>query len=80
MRESPRIHYLNLFSGLKLGRLKTGTTPRLYSSSLNYDVMTPQPGDRIFFFLFRTEDSGRHLNQMDCYLTNTNPITHQLVG
>ena len=66
--------------GLKLGRLKTGTTPRLCSSSLNYDVMTPQPGDREFLhFSFRTEDSGRHLNQMDCYLTNTNPITHQII-
>ena len=68
------------FHGLKLGRLKTGTTPRVCAESLDYSKMSIQPGENKFLhFSFRTKDSGRHLNQRPCYLTNTNEETHQII-
>jgi tRNA uridine 5-carboxymethylaminomethyl modification enzyme len=69
---------LNL--GFKLGRLKTGTPPRICATSVDFSKMTPQPGDQEFLhFSFRTKDTGRHLNQHVCYLTNTTPITHEII-
>ena len=66
--------------GFKLGRLKTGTPPRVCSETLDYSVMSVEPGDREFLhFSFRTKDTGRHLNQVDCHLTNTNSDTHQII-
>ncbi len=67
--------------GCRLGRLKTGTTPRVCSKTLDYSKMIPQPGDnRFLHFSFRTMDTGRHLNQIDCYLTNTNESSHQIIN
>tara|TARA_A100001015_G_scaffold164843_1_gene183264 strand:+ start:2843 stop:4669 length:1827 start_codon:yes stop_codon:yes gene_type:complete len=66
--------------GFRLGRLKTGTTPRVCANTLDYSKMLPQPGDsRFLHFSFRTKDTGRHLNQMNCYLTNTNLDTHKII-
>ena len=66
--------------GFKLGRLKTGTPPRVCSESLDYSVMSVEPGDQEFLhFSFRTKDTGRHLKQVDCYLTNTNTETHRII-
>ncbi len=65
-------------AGLKLGRLKTGTTPRLLSQSIDYEAMEPQPGD---FpppgFSFR--GPGPVLEQRPCYLTYTNEKTHAII-
>ncbi len=66
--------------GFRLGRLKTGTTPRLDSRSINYDVMTPQPGDSEFLhFSFKTPYNTKYQNQALCHLTYTNPATHQII-
>lgn len=66
--------------GIRMGRLKTGTTPRVCSHSLDYSKMTPQPGDNEFLhFSFRTTYSDRHTQQTMCYLTNTNITTHQII-
>ena len=68
------------YLGFKLGRLKTGTPPRVCSETLDYSKMSNQPGDAEFLhFSFRTKNTGRHLNQIDCYLTNTNLETHQII-
>ena len=66
--------------GIRMGRLKTGTTPRLCSTSLDYSKMTVQPGDNEpLHFSFRSRENDRHKQQVDCYLTNTNKTTQEIV-
>jgi len=66
--------------GLKMGRLKTGTTPRLDANSLDFSKMVPQPGDpELLKFSFRTPNHKRYQNQVLCYLTETNPDTHRFI-
>jgi tRNA uridine 5-carboxymethylaminomethyl modification enzyme len=63
----------------RVGRLKTGTPPRLDGRSLDYTVMTVQPGDEprpVFSFLGRTQD---HPRQLPCHITATNERTHELI-
>jgi tRNA uridine 5-carboxymethylaminomethyl modification enzyme len=64
---------------LRVGRLKTGTPPRLDGRSLDYAAMTPQPGDEprpVFSFLGRR---GDHTRQVACHITATNERTHELI-
>lgn len=64
--------------GFEVGRLKTGTPPRLDKESINFDVMTPQPGDNPPVpFSFRTE--GISTPQTLCHLTYTNSATHAII-
>ena len=63
----------------RVGRLKTGTPPRLDGRSLDYSVMTPQPSDSplpVISFLGRAAD---HPRQLDCHVTATNERTHALI-
>ncbi|MGH7165774.1 MAG: tRNA uridine-5-carboxymethylaminomethyl(34) synthesis enzyme MnmG [Nitrospiraceae bacterium] len=64
--------------GFELGRLKTGTPPRLDRDTINFTAMTPQPGDDPPPpFSSRTE---RITNpQVPCHLTYTNPETHAII-
>ncbi|NBV41855.1 tRNA uridine-5-carboxymethylaminomethyl(34) synthesis enzyme MnmG [bacterium] len=65
---------------LRLGRLKTGTPPRLDSRSIDFTKMTVQPGDHQFLrFSFRTPFSDRYKNQVDCFLTRTTTATHNII-
>ncbi len=64
--------------GLTLGRLKTGTTPRLRKDSVDFSVMEEQPGDdppRPFSFLNRTVP----LAQVPCHVTYTNEAAHAAI-
>ena len=64
--------------GFKVGRLKTGTTPRLEASSLDLDGLPQQPGDehpRMFSFLNRAPV----LSQRVCWLSHTTEATHRLI-
>jgi tRNA uridine 5-carboxymethylaminomethyl modification enzyme len=65
--------------GLRLGRLKTGTPPRLRASSVDVSALTPQPGDepppRFSFF----EDAPVYNREL-CYLTRTNEETHRAIA
>ncbi|WP_147821391.1 tRNA uridine-5-carboxymethylaminomethyl(34) synthesis enzyme MnmG [Salidesulfovibrio onnuriiensis] len=64
--------------GLELGRLKTGTTPRLLKDSIDFDRMEVQPGDnppKPFSFRNRTVP----LPQLPCYMTYTNERTHEII-
>lgn len=64
--------------GFEVGRLKTGTPPRLDRDTINFGVMTPQPGDNPpTAFSHRTE----HITtpQMLCHLTYTNQDTHVII-
>ena len=68
--------------GLKVGRLKTGTCPRVDSSSIDFSVMEEQPGDALPApFSFRTdrEKFAREKEQLSCYIAYTNLDTHALI-
>ena len=62
-----------------VGRLKTGTPPRLDGRTLNYDKMTPQPGDtpRPVFSYMGTD--ANHPKQLPCYITHTTEATHAII-
>lgn len=63
----------------RVARLKTGTPPRLDGKSLDYSVMTRQPGDDpvpVFSFLGRRAE---HPPQVDCHLTQTTEATHDII-
>ena len=62
-----------------VGRLKTGTPPRLDGRTLDYGAMRPQPGDEprpVFSFMGRRED---HPAQLNCHITATNERTHEII-
>ncbi|MEE9392532.1 MAG: tRNA uridine-5-carboxymethylaminomethyl(34) synthesis enzyme MnmG [Planctomycetota bacterium] len=63
----------------RLGRLKTGTPPRLKAASLDFSVMEIQPGDaRPVRFSF--DDLSIIKDQVPCYITRTNAKTHQIIA
>ena len=65
--------------GLRLGRMKTGTPPRLLRSSIDYSCLEEQPGETpIKPFSFRTMAIERE--QISCWITATNAQTHQIIG
>ena len=65
-------------AGLELGRLKTGTTPRLLAASVDYSAMEEQPGDNPPPpFSFMTREIGQR--QVPCHITYTNAATHEAI-
>lgn len=65
-------------AGLKLGRLKTGTVPRLLGDSIDFSVMEAQHGDTPPpRFSFR--EKPELLPQKPCYITYTNERTHESI-
>ena len=64
--------------GFEVGRLKTGTPPRVNSHTVDFDAMEVQPGDEPPVpFSFSTKKIVQQ--QMPCYLTYTNEKTHQII-
>ncbi|MBM4201597.1 MAG: tRNA uridine-5-carboxymethylaminomethyl(34) synthesis enzyme MnmG, partial [Gammaproteobacteria bacterium] len=64
---------------LPVGRLKTGTPPRIDRRSVDFSVMQEQPGDEpvpVFSFIGSRDD---HPRQVPCYITRTNERTHELI-
>jgi tRNA uridine 5-carboxymethylaminomethyl modification enzyme len=65
--------------GFELGRLKTGTPPRLNRRSIDFSKMDVQPGDDpIPFFSYRTPPTF-HVEQLPCYLTYTTDKTREVI-
>ena len=65
--------------GFELGRLKTGTPPRLNRRSIDFSKMDLQPGDDpIPFFSYRTPPTF-HVEQLPCYLTYTTEKTREVI-
>lgn len=65
--------------GLPVGRLKTGTPPRIDRRSLDYSQMTEQPGDTplpVFSYLGKLSD---HPQQVSCHITHTTEATHEII-
>jgi tRNA uridine 5-carboxymethylaminomethyl modification enzyme len=66
--------------GFELGRLKTGTPPRLNRRSIDFSKMDVQPGDEsIPFFSYRTPRTF-HVEQLPCYLTSTTEKTRDVIN
>jgi tRNA uridine 5-carboxymethylaminomethyl modification enzyme len=64
---------------LPVGRLKTGTPPRIDGRSIDFSVMQEQPGDvpePVFSFLGRRDT---HPRQLPCWITHTNETTHEII-
>jgi tRNA uridine 5-carboxymethylaminomethyl modification enzyme len=64
---------------LPVGRLKTGTPPRIDGRSLDYSVMVEQPGDDpapVFSYLGSAQ---QHPRQVSCWITATNERTHDII-
>jgi tRNA uridine 5-carboxymethylaminomethyl modification enzyme len=64
---------------LPVGRLKTGTPPRLDGKTIDFSVMEVQPGDQpepVFSFMGRRE---MHPRQLPCWVTHTNERTHEII-
>ncbi|PIU82719.1 MAG: tRNA uridine-5-carboxymethylaminomethyl(34) synthesis enzyme MnmG [Elusimicrobia bacterium CG06_land_8_20_14_3_00_38_11] len=65
--------------GFELGRLKTGTPPRVNGRSIDYSKCTAQPGDEPPVpFSYFTEKITQ--SQLPCWLTYTNPKTHKIIS
>jgi len=63
--------------GIKMGRLKTGTPPRLLRSSLDFDKMEKQEADNLeYLFEFKPH---RTTTKRDCYITHTNENVHNII-
>ena len=64
---------------LKVGRLKTGTPPRINKHSIDWNALTPQPGDFPTPLLSYVSDPEDRPKQLDCYMTRTNKKTHEII-
>ena len=79
--DQPSISLGQRLKELKLpqGRLKTGTPPRIDGRTVDYSVMTVQPGDDpvpVFSFLGSV---AQHPAQLPCWITHTNERTHEII-
>jgi tRNA uridine 5-carboxymethylaminomethyl modification enzyme len=64
---------------LRVGRLKTGTPPRIDGRTIDFSKLMEQPGDQptpVFSFL---ENVAAHPAQISCYITNTSEKTHDII-
>ena len=64
---------------LGVGRLKTGTPPRIDGRSIDFSAMTAQPGDDpvpVFSYL---GSADQHPRQLPCWITHTNAATHDII-
>jgi tRNA uridine 5-carboxymethylaminomethyl modification enzyme len=79
--DPPAIRLGERLKELKLpqGRLKTGTPPRLDARTIDFAALEAQPGDDpvpVFGFL---GDPAQHPAQLPCWVTKTNPATHDII-
>ncbi|POZ63907.1 tRNA uridine-5-carboxymethylaminomethyl(34) synthesis enzyme MnmG [Chromobacterium alticapitis] len=70
-----RLRELNL----PVGRLKTGTPPRIDGRSVDFSVMEEQPGDTPEPVFSYRGNRGMHPKQLPCWITHTNERTHEII-
>lgn len=63
----------------RVGRLKTGTPPRLDSRSIDYSELAEQPGDSPVPVFSYTGSVSDHPQQISCHITHTNERTHDII-
>ena len=78
--DDPSINLAKSIENLKfsIGRLKTGTPPRLLKKSINFNNLTEQAADT-FPKPFSFINKDIHIEQISCYLTQTNKNTHKII-
>ncbi|MBC8652022.1 tRNA uridine-5-carboxymethylaminomethyl(34) synthesis enzyme MnmG [Pseudomonas sp. MTM4] len=65
---------------LRVGRLKTGTPPRIDGRSVDFSVMTEQPGDSPIPPMSFLGHAAQHPEQVSCWITHTNAKTHEIIA
>lgn len=64
---------------LRVGRLKTGTPPRIDAKSVDFSVMQKQPGDTPLPVMSFMGNTAMHPEQVNCWITQTNEQTHDII-
>ncbi|ACA89158.1 tRNA uridine-5-carboxymethylaminomethyl(34) synthesis enzyme MnmG [Shewanella woodyi] len=64
---------------IRIGRLKTGTPPRIDANTINFDLMTEQKGDTPLPVMSFIGDVSQHPKQISCFVTHTNEKTHDII-
>ncbi|MCL1143835.1 tRNA uridine-5-carboxymethylaminomethyl(34) synthesis enzyme MnmG [Shewanella gaetbuli] len=64
---------------IRVGRLKTGTPPRIDANTIDFDQMTEQKGDTPLPVMSFIGDVSQHPEQISCYITHTNEKTHDII-
>ncbi|BCV38726.1 MULTISPECIES: tRNA uridine-5-carboxymethylaminomethyl(34) synthesis enzyme MnmG [Shewanella] len=64
---------------IRVGRLKTGTPPRIDARSVDFEQMTEQQGDNPLPVMSFIGDVNQHPQQISCYITHTNEKTHEII-
>ncbi|KIO37007.1 MULTISPECIES: tRNA uridine-5-carboxymethylaminomethyl(34) synthesis enzyme MnmG [unclassified Shewanella] len=64
---------------IRVGRLKTGTPPRIDANTINFDLMTEQKGDDPLPVMSFIGDVKDHPRQISCFITHTNERTHEII-
>src|ERR1700690_2670231 len=64
---------------LPVGRLKTGTPPRLDGRSIDYSALQEQPGDSPTPVFSTLGSRAMHPRQVSCWITHTNARTHEII-
>ena len=79
--DQPSIKLADRLRELKLpvGRLKTGTPARIDARSVDFSVMTVQPGDTPLPVMSYMGNVAMHPAQVNCYITHTNARTHDII-
>ena len=65
---------------LPMGRLKTGTPARVKLTSLDLESMEEQPGEEPTPWMSKQGKNNKHIKQISCYITRTNPETHKEIS
>ncbi len=80
VNEKPSIALAETIRSLNfnVGRLKTGTPPRILASSINFEVLEKQPGDAepVKFSLLTKNITTKQIN---CFMTHTNEAAHKII-
>ena len=66
-------------AGFQLGRLKTGTPPRLDKKTIDFSQLDIQPGEEPPVPFSYLNDAVTVSEQLNCYKTETNPATHKII-
>ncbi|BCV47283.1 tRNA uridine-5-carboxymethylaminomethyl(34) synthesis enzyme MnmG [Shewanella algae] len=64
---------------IRVGRLKTGTPPRIDARSVDFQQMIEQQGDNPLPVMSFIGDVSQHPQQISCYITHTNEKTHEII-
>ena len=62
-----------------VGRLKTGTPPRIHKDSINWEILEEQKGDVPRPTISFLSDQSIHPKQVPCFITRTNEKTHEII-